>query len=130
MNTVLSSDILEEISRVEAHFAQAPHAFFQAWKRGVELIGPELFGKGTQEGLDQAVCKWDLRPNLLEINQAIEPMSSGQKKFLAAMVSFYNAREGGALFKRAGINGLADLAVLDLEGRQVIADLIMNYDGW
>ncbi len=57
-------------------------------------------------------------------------MSSGEKVFLAAMVSFYNAREGGALFRRVGIHGLADLDGLDLERRKIIGALILHYCGW
>jgi hypothetical protein len=130
MNPAQHSDIFEGIRHVEAHFAQAPYTFFQAWKRGVELVGPELFGDGTPQGLDAAVCKWDLRPNLADINQAIGPLSSGEKVFLAAMTSFYNAEKGGTLLKRVGVHGLADLGGLDLERRKVIATLILNYHGW
>jgi hypothetical protein len=57
-------------------------------------------------------------------------MSSGQKAFLAALVSFYNAEVGGRLFERIGIRGLADLGGLDLQRRTVIAALILNYNGW
>ena len=32
-------------------------------------------------------------------------LSSGQRMFLSAMVSFYNAREGGAMLKRCGFEG-------------------------
>lgn len=71
-----------------------------------------------------------MRPNLLLINDTIDVMSSGQKRFLAALVSFYNSQEGGALFRRVGIEGLADLSGLDLTRREVIAALILNYCGW
>lgn len=130
MNHSLNPEIFEGIHQTEAHFAQAPYAFFQAWKHGVELVGPELFGDGTPQGLDAAISKWDLRPNLADINQAIGPMSSGEKVFLAAMTSFYNAEKGGALLKRVGVHGLADLGGLDLERRKVIAALVLNYHGW
>ncbi len=130
MNPASNSDIFEDIRQAEAHFAQAPRAFFQAWKHGVELIGPELFGDGTPQGLDTAISKWDLCPILADINQAIGPMSTGEKVFLAALTSFYNAEIGGALLKRVGVQGLADLGGLDLERRKVIATLILNYHGW
>ena len=73
---------------------------------------------------------WDLRPNLLMLNDALGVLSSGQRMFLSAMVSFYNAREGGAMLKRCGFEGLSDLGGLDLERRKVIADLTLNYNGW
>lgn len=130
MNTMNEQAIFTEIARNEQHFSQAPHAFFHAWKRGVELVGPGLFGDGSREGLDLAVEKWDLCPNVALIKKAIGAMSSGEKVFLAALVSFYNAETGGALLKRVGVRGLSDLGGLDLERRKVIAALILNYTGW
>ena len=130
MNTMNEQAIFDEIARNEQHFSQAPHAFFHAWKRGVELVGPSLFGNGSRECLDLAVDKWDLCPNVALIRKAIGVMSSGEKVFLAAMVSFYNANDGGALLKRVGVHGLADLGGLDLERRRIIAALLLNYTGW
>ena len=130
MHTATKRPILDEIVLNDLHFSDAPYAFFDAWRRGVELVGPELFGTGTREGLKQAICKWDLRPNMDAIIDAIGVMSSGEKVFLAAMVSFYNAEEGGALLRRVGVYGLADLGGLDLERRKIIAALMLNYSGW
>ena len=89
-----------------------------------------MFGDGTREGLQRATTKWDLRPKLLMLNDALGVLSSGQRMFLSAMVSFYNSREGGAMLKRCGFEGLSDLGGLDLERRKVIADLTLNYNGW
>ncbi|WP_298430209.1 hypothetical protein, partial [Ottowia sp.] len=114
----------------EQHFAAAPQAFFEAWKRGAEIAGPEWFGDGTRDGLNQAKSKWDLRPNMLRLNDALGVLSSGQRMFLSAMVSFYNAHEGGAMLKRCHFHGLSDFDGLDLERRKVIADLMLNYSGW
>ena len=47
------------------------------------------------------------------LNDALGVLSSGQRMFLSAMVSFYNAREGGAMLKRCGFEGLSDLGGLD-----------------
>ncbi|EKB4873195.1 TPA: hypothetical protein I8Y00_001853 [Citrobacter farmeri] len=130
MNQLLPPEVVEQIVREERHFACAPDAFFQAWKRGAEIAGPEWFGNGTCEGLQHATSKWDLRPNMLMLNEALGVLSSGQRMFLSAMVSFYNAPEGAAMLRRCGFEGLADLGGLDLERRQVIADLVLNYSGW
>ena len=130
MNRSLPQDVLDQIAVEERHFAEAPQAFFKAWKRGVEIAGPEWFGDGTPEGLQRATSKWDLRPKVLLLNDALDVLSGGQRMFLSAMVSFYNAREGGAMFKRCGFEGLSDLGGLDLERRKVIADLVLNYSGW
>lgn len=122
--------ILRKIATNDLGSLNGPHAFFRAWKRGVELAGPALFGKGTRENFERALSKWDLCPNMDAIIDAIGVMSSGEKVFLAAMVSFYNAEEGGALLRRVGVYGFADLGGLDLERRRIIADLMMNYTGW
>src|SRR3546814_2080830 len=61
MNQLLPREVVDQIMREEQHFAAAPQAFFEAWKRGVEIAGPEWFGDGTREGLNQAKSKWDLR---------------------------------------------------------------------
>ncbi|VFR73711.1 FIG01211190: hypothetical protein [plant metagenome] len=130
MNQLLPAEVIDQLAREERHFVAAPQAFFLAWKRGVEIAGPEWFGDGTREGLQRATVKWDLRPNLLLLNDALGVLSGGQRMFLSAMVSFYNAREGAAMLRRCGFEGLADLGGLDLERRQVIADLVLNYSGW
>ena len=122
--------LLDGFHTMDQHFAAAPQAFFEAWKRGVNIAGAEWFGDGTREGLQRATTKWDLRPNLLMLNDALGVLSSGQRMFLSAMVSFYNAREGGAMLKRCGFEGLSDLGGLDLERRKVLADLTLQYNGW
>ena len=130
MNLSLSQAVFDQLALEEAHFTRAPSAFFQAWKRGAEIAGAEWFGNGTQAGLERATTKWDLRPNMLLVNDALGVLSAGQRMFLSAMVSFYNAREGAAMLRRCGFEGLADLDGLDLERRKVIADLVLNYNGW
>jgi hypothetical protein len=130
MHPVLSQETIARIAREEQHFARAPEAFFQAWKRGVTLAGPEWFGDGTDEGLRRATCKVELRPNLPRMINALSVLSHGEGLFLSAMVSFYNAAEGTALLRRCAYEGLSDLNELDLTQRQVIADLLLNHQGW
>lgn len=130
MSLSLPQEVFDQIAREDAHFTKAPSAFFQAWKRGAEIAGAEWFGDGTREGLQRASTKWELRPNMLMLNDALGVLSGGQRMFLSAMVSFYNAREGGAMLKRCGFEGLSDLGGLDLERRKVIADLTLHYNGW
>lgn len=114
----------------EARERCAPEAFFEAWKHGVELAGVRFFGQGTREAFELALTKWDLCPNVRLIKAAIGPMSAGEKVFLAALVSFYNARDGGALLRRVGVHGLSDLGGLDAQRREVIASLLLHYHGW
>jgi hypothetical protein len=54
MNQLLPQEVVDQIMREEQHFAAAPQAFFEVWKRGVEIAGPQWFGDGTREGLNQA----------------------------------------------------------------------------
>ncbi len=122
--------LVDHLPKNERYFASAPEAFFQAWKRGVQIAGHEWFGDGTHDGLAAASSKWDLRPNLFLLNDSLGVLSSGQRMFLAAMVSFYNASEGAAMLRRCGFEGLSDLGGLDLQRRQVIADLVLHYNGW
>lgn len=105
MNLSLPEDVLDQMALEQAHFDAAPQAFFEAWKRGAQIAGHEWFGDGTREGLQRATTKWDLRPNMLMLNDALGVLSSGQRMFLSAMVSFYNSREGGAMLKRCGFEG-------------------------
>jgi hypothetical protein len=130
MNPSLPQEAIDQIVSEQQHWADAPRAFFEAWKRGARIAGAEWFGDGTREGLQRATTKWDLRPNLVMLSDALGVLSSGQRMFLSAMVSFYNAHEGGAMLKRCGFEGLSDLGGLDLERRKVIADLTLHYSGW
>ena len=116
--------------REEQHFSRAPECFLSAWKRGVTLAGPHLFGSSPQVDLTSAQTKWDLCPKVSLIAKAIGPMSPCERLFLASLVSFYNAEDGGRLLHRSGFHGLADLGRLDLIRRSVIAGLILNYTGW
>lgn len=130
MSQILTPEVLALIIRENAHFAQAPQAFFDAWKRGVKLAGAGWFGDGTRAGLLRATDKWNLTPRLPELHEALGVLSGGERMFLSAMVSFYDHREGGAMLRRCKFEGLADLGGLDLERRRVIADLLLNYSGW
>lgn len=130
MSQLLPVEVIDLLAREQRHFACAPTAFFQAWKRGVKVVGPQWFGDGTHEGLRHAVSIEDLRPDMLGLNDALRTLSSNQGLFLSLMVSFFNAREGAAMLRRCRFEGLADLGDFDLERRQIIADLLMNYSHW
>ena len=106
--------------------------FFQSWKKGVQIAGPQFFGDGRN--LSSAETKWDLEPRVDDIAEALRCLSSTERVFLAAMVSFYNDLTGGRLLQRAVGSksvGMADIAsALDEARRQVIADLLLSYRGW
>lgn len=124
------SEALERIVRETRHFVRAPEHFLRAWQRAIHIAGPKWFGDGTREGLQIAKTKWDLCPRVEQIREAFGVLSGGERLFLAALVSFYDSRDGGELLKRCGFSGLADLSGLDLERRQVIARLLLYYNGW
>ncbi|WP_248746212.1 hypothetical protein [Pseudomonas sp. MWU12-2037] len=122
--------ILAELIRTHHQSTQTPHLFFRAWKQAVQLAGITYFGDGSRSGFQDAQSKWDLCPNMPLIQRAIGVMSHGEKVFLAALVSFYNAEDGGRLLQAVDVHGLADLGVLDAKRRALIAHLILNYSGW
>ncbi|EJQ9336303.1 hypothetical protein NYF37_004626 [Salmonella enterica] len=130
MSLSLPLSVLDQLSREECHFGQASEAFFSAWKEGVSLAGPQFFGDGSRDVPAHAKDKWDLVPDLTSISNALGVMSSGERVFIAALVSFYNAHDSQELLRRAGVEGLADLGNLDLPRRRVIASLVLNYTGW
>src|SRR3546814_8298145 len=79
MNQLLPREVVDQIMREEQHFAAAPQAFFEVWTRGVAIAGPEWFGGGTREVMNQAKSKWDLRPNMLRLKDALGVLSSGER---------------------------------------------------
>lgn len=108
----------------------APARFLAAWKRGC-LISPHYFGDGTVEGIEAATDKWQLAPNTDAIKKAVRSKSPGEAIFLAAMVSFYNDVTSRQIQKAVGqSDGIGNLLRMDLECRQVIADLLVSYAGW
>ncbi|MBV6273232.1 hypothetical protein KVP09_09955 [Alcaligenaceae bacterium CGII-47] len=130
MSLVMPQDLMYQVISEQQHYKISPHAFFQAWKKGVVIAGPRWFGDGTQENLEVATSKWDLCPRMQLIRQSLGVLSSGEKLFLSAMASFYNADNASSLLKRSGFRGLADLDTLDLQRRQVISKLTLYYHGW
>jgi hypothetical protein len=124
--TETPQSLRDELVRVQ----HAPTAFFITWRQGVKLAGMYYFGDGTAEGYDRADCLDDLAPNLERISESLGVLSSGERTFIAALYSFYNAQDGGKLLAEAGVEGLADLCSLDIRRRQIIATLLLNYEGW
>lgn len=121
----MPADTLHTIHQEQAHAQRAPAPFFDAWQQAVHLAGPHLFGGGTATAIVTASSIWGLRPNVPLIT-TIGVMSSGERVFLAALVSFYDPHDGGNPLKRVGVEGLADLDPLDVKRRQLIAALIVT----
>lgn len=110
--------------------SEEKHArFFEAWKHGVDFLGPHFFGP---ESLESARSKDDLQPLKKVVNAAFEQESEGEEQFLAAMVSFYDPAWGEELANRIECHkSFCGLTFdLDHECTAIICELLLNYEGW
>ena len=121
------------------HANVAPQRFLEAWIKGVTRVGEQYFCHAPlhESGLPHAAelgavtDKRQISPNCNYIQENISSLSSGEATLLAVMCSFFNSEWGGDLMREFGLNGMADVAFkLDLEGNQIVADLLVNYTGW
>ena len=103
--------------------------FLEAWKHGVEYLGPEFFGPGSPE---TARSKDELRPLQAVVEAAFAEESEGEEEFLAAMVSFYDPAWGEELAARIECHkSLSGLTLdLDHECTEIICELLLNHEGW
>jgi len=103
--------------------------FLAAWKRGVNFLGPELFGPGHPE---TARTKEELLPLREPIEAVFALESGGEEQFLAAMVSFYDPAWGADLADRIECDrSFAGLTYnLDRERVDILCELLRNYSGW
>lgn len=103
--------------------------FLEAWKHGVEYLGPQLFGPGSPE---TAKHKDELRPLREMVEAEFARESEGEEEFLAAMVSFYDPAWGEELAARIECHkSLSGLTLdLDHECTGIICELLLNHEGW
>jgi hypothetical protein len=103
--------------------------FLEAWKNGVEFLGPQFFGPGATE---TAHTKQDLKPLREAVEAAFEEESEGEEQFLAAMVSFYDPAWGEELSDRIECHkSICGLTFdLDHECTAIVCELLLNYEGW
>ena len=103
--------------------------FLEAWKHGVEYLGPRLFGPGSPE---TAKSKDELRPLRDMVEAEFSEESEGEEEFLAAMVSFYDPAWGEELAARIECHkSLSGLTLdLDHECTEIICELLLNHEGW
>jgi hypothetical protein len=104
--------------------------FLDAWKRGILASGvPGLFY--CSDILEKTTSLERHAPKVSQIKNRICDFPKRQAAFIAAVVSFYNPEEGAKLAKKAGCNGLGDIAMnLSPQQRSIISDLLLNYTGW
>jgi hypothetical protein len=103
--------------------------FLQAWKHGVDYLGPHLFGPKTPT---HAARKEDLTPDRDAIEAIFAEESEGEEQFLAAMVSFYDPAWGEELSGRIECHkSLSGLTLdLDHECTEILCALLINHEGW
>jgi hypothetical protein len=103
--------------------------FLAAWKRGVEILGADLFGPGT---VATARDKNDLLPLREPVEAVFRQESAGEEQFLAAMVSFFDPIWGERLAKRIGSpRSVCGLTYnLDHECTAILCELLLNFEGW
>ncbi len=103
--------------------------FLEAWKRGVDFLGPDLFGPGRPE---TARDKDELRPLREKVEAVFARESGGEEQFLAAMVSFFDPAWGEELAARIPCDkSVCGLTYnLDHERIEILCELLRNYQGW
>jgi hypothetical protein len=103
--------------------------FLEAWKHGVEYLGPKFFGPGSPES---ARSKDELKPLPSVVDAEFAEESEGEEEFLAAMVSFYDPAWGEELAARIECHkSLSGLTLdLDHECTEIICELLLNHEGW
>ena len=119
----------DNVLNVLQQSAEKHSRFLQAWKRGVDFLGPHFFGPGN---LLTASRKEDLQPLKDVVDVAFEDESEGEEQFLAAMVSFYDPAWGEELASRIECHkSLCGLTFdLDHECTGIVCELLLNYEGW
>ena len=115
----------------ESRSRHNPDEFLQAWKDGVQLIGPHFF-RVAVPSVAAATNKNQLRPDWDVIPQTIGVLSSGQRRFLLAMLQFYNAGAVQDYCAEHQINppSMVDLALLDRDHLDILVRLLESYAGW
>lgn len=108
--------------------------FLDAWKRGVKIAGPGLFECGA-ESIDAATHKNQLCPRWEVVEEYLRStsMSHWTRLFMIEMCSFYNSdwmqkHKSKMRMGRSSVGACAQ--GMDMERREVLADLLVNYRGW
>ena len=110
-------------------------AFLEAWKQAVELSGWAFFGDGTETGLLAATDKNQLRPRWDIIEAGFHRLNRRDQFLLAHTLTFFNPDTGGwpnqKYVSRLSSPTFGEAsAAMDLEGRAVLARLLISYEGW
>lgn len=111
-------------------------AFLWAWKRAVNLAGPNFFtaknGYKAPKNVDEATSKWQLIPDWEVIRASLRHLSHWEAYFLVSLYSFYNDEDAEILASEIHmprtLNGCTH--GLDETRTGVLAHLMLSYRGW
>ncbi|MEQ8832246.1 MAG: hypothetical protein RLW87_20730 [Alphaproteobacteria bacterium] len=120
--------IREEQKREDAHWRMAEARFLEAWKEGVKLVGPHLFGV-TPEEVDTATDRDALRPDREAFLRRLGTASDGEVWFLLQMYGYYNSVAAADL-QPYHVFHPESVANRDLRYREIVARFMLNYTGW
>ncbi len=112
------------------HWINCEAAFMAAWRQGVSYLS----GKGffhNEHMFAEARIRNTIRPNLSTFAEISNEASSGEVKFAYMMASFYNQRVISMFAEEHGVDiSFTGISGLGLQFRNVIKDLLINYNGW
>jgi|GEM_PF-4479789 len=123
---------------LKLHYFNLPNSdllkkeFLAAWKIAIRLVGEEFFDLKTT--LEEATEKDQLQPSHKKILSVVkgEVYAKGETlAFLGILYSFYDSEEGQRFFLELGYDSFIHaLRKISPTHQAVIAELVLNYDGW
>ena len=104
MNLSLPEDVLDQMA-LGTGALTLHRRLLRGWKRRADRW-PRVVRRRHRRRSAACHHQWDLRPNMLMLNDALGVLSSGQRMFLSAMVSFQlprGRRDAQALWLRGAV---------------------------
>ena len=132
MNTNLAlQHAMQECQRTQQHYAHASEQFLTAWKKAVLIIGTMYFHSESNQAVESATHREQLRPDYEAIERYLSVCSVGQGIFIGAVISFFNGDWGADICGGFGFSGIGDVANrLDLNELEIIVELMLSHTGW
>lgn len=122
---------MQECQRTQQHYTHASERFLTAWKKAVIIIGPKFFHCESNETVESATHREQLRPDHEAIERYLGVCSVGQGIFIGAVISFFNGDWGADICSGFGFSGIGDVANrLDLNELEIVVELMLNHTGW
>ena len=122
---------MQECQRTQQHYAHASERFLTAWKKAVLIIGPKFFHCESNEAVESATHREQLRPDHEAIERYLGVCSVGQGIFIGAVISFFNGDWGADICSGFGFSGIGDVANrLDLNELEIVVELMLGHTGW